>query len=384
MTVPFEDPVLTYPTMRWAASEWSTRMDDTIRSRNGEHGRGRARLTVLGCAALLIAALDQPSAAGPSTTGPGAVRVITDIAYAPADPPASRGHLLDLYLPDTPRLVQRPLVIWTGGSAWLADNGKESAGPIAEVFTARGYAVAGVSIRSSTQAIFPAQVHDIKAAIRWLRAHARQYRLDPRRFAIMGDSSGGWTTAMAALTGDVRALQGDVGQTRGSSRVQAAVAFYPPTDFLQMDQQMLPGACAAFNQLLGIQNCHNDPNSPESRLVGCAIQTCPPAVQRANPINYISRADPPMMILHGQADMLVPHGQSILLYNALRARCKDVTFFSVPNAGHSWRQVLDPANHDRHTVYRTSDCAERITVGAPDPSWNTIERFIDRALNSSD
>jgi acetyl esterase/lipase len=263
----------------------------------------------------------------------------------------------------------------------MADNGKDSAGPIAAVFTARGYAVAGVSIRSSSQAIFPAQVHDIKAAIRWLRAHAREYRLDPHRFAIMGDSSGGWTTAMAALTGDVRALEGRVGVTRGSSRVQAAVAFYPPTDFLQMDEQMLPGACEAFNQLLGIENCHNDPRSPESRLVGCAIQTCPRTVQRANPINYVSRADPPIMILHGQADMLVPHGQSILLYNALRARCNDATFFSVPNAGHNWRQVIDPANHDRHTVYRTRHCHEQITVGAPDPTWDTIERFIERALN---
>lgn len=363
-------------------------MDDRIRDRTGTGGRWRAFLAVVGCAALLIAALDPPAAAGPAaaepsvTAAPGAVRVITDIAYAPADPPAGRGHLLDLYLPARPGNVRRPLVIWTGGSAWLADNGKDSAGPIAEALTTRGYAVAGVSIRSSTQAIFPAQLHDIKSAIRWLRAHAGEYRLDPRRFAIMGDSSGGWTAAMAAVTGDVRALEGRVGVTGPSSRVQAAVAFYPPVDFRQMDEQMLPGACEAFNELLGIENCHNDPLSPESRLVGCAIQTCPQAVRRANPITYISRADPPMMILGGQADMLVPHGQSILLYNALRARCKDATFLSVPDAGHDWRQVLDPANHDRHTVYRTRACAERITVGAPDPSWDTIGRFIDRALNS--
>ena len=251
-------------------------------------------------AALIAGIAARPVAATPVR----GVEVFTDIAYAPADPPTSRGHLLDLYLPETSRDVRRPVLIWTGGSAWMADNGKDSAGPIAEVFTARGYAVAGVSIRSSSQAIFPAQVHDIKAAIRWLRAHAREYRLDPHRFAIIGDSSGGWTTAMAALTGDVRALEGRVGVTRGSSRVQAAVAFYPPTDFLQMDEQMLPGACEAFNELLGIENCHNDPLSPESRLVGCPIQTCPRAVQRANPINYISRADPPMMILHGQADLL--------------------------------------------------------------------------------
>ncbi len=88
-----------------------------------------------------------------------------------------------------------------------------------------------------------------------------------------------------------------------------------------------------------------------------------------------------MVILHGQADMLVPHAQSILLYNALRSRCKDATFFSVPNAGHNWRQVLDPANHVGQTVYRTRNCQERITVGTPDPTWTTIERFIDRAFD---
>ncbi len=334
----------------------------------------RILITLL-AAGLIVGAVPNAAVAAPGET----VRVISDIAYAPADPPGSRGHLLDLYLPGGSR-GPRPLVIWTGGSAWLADNGKDSAGPIAEEFNRRGYAVAGVSIRSSGQAIFPAQVHDIKAAIRWLRAHAGQYRLDPRKFAILGDSSGGWTTAMAALTGDVRALEGAVGVTGVSSRVQAAVAFYPPTDFLRMDAQMLPGACDFFNELLGLQHCHNDPLSPESRLVGCAIQSCPDRVGRANPLNYVSRADPPMMILHGQADQLVPHGQGVLLYRALKARCQDATFFSVPDAGHDWRQILDPANHERHAVYRTQGCDERVSVGRPDPTWDTIARFVGRAL----
>jgi len=331
------------------------------------------------------AAAAPPSVGAAAAVAPSVVRaaltvtVIRDIAYAPAQPPASRGHLLDLYLPDTGG-VRRPLLIWTGGSAWLADNGKDSAAPIAEVFTTLGYAVAGVSVRSSGQAVFPAQLNDIKAAIRWLRANARQYGLDPQRFAIMGDSSGGWTTAMAALTGNVHAFEGDVGVKGFSSRVQAAVAFYPPTDFLQMDQQMLPGACAFFNLILGLTDCHNDPLSPESRLVGCAIQSCSQAAERANPVNYVDRSEPPMLILHGQADPLVPHAQSILLYNAIRARCGEVDFFSVPGAGHSWQQIIDPVRHEAHTVYHTSGCRERISVGAPDPNWDTIAAFLDHAL----
>jgi acetyl esterase/lipase len=304
--------------------------------------------------------------------------VLTDIAYAPAQPPDSRGHLLDLYLPLEGS--RRPLLIWTGGSGWLADNGKDSAGPIADFFTAKGYAVAGVSIRSSGQAVFPAQVFDIKAAVRWLRAHAHQYGLDPTRFAIMGDSSGGWTTAMATLTGGVHALEGNVGERKGSSRVQAGVAFFPPTDFLQMNSEMIPGACDFFNLIFGLTTCHDDPLSPESRLVGCQIQTCPRSVAPTDPVNYVDRNDPPIMILHGQADRLVPHAQSILLYNAIRANCGRAEFFSVPGADHSYPQILDPARHDAQTVYQTEGCREHITVGSPDPTFDTIESFLHEAL----
>src|SRR5262249_45983764 len=97
-----------------------------------------------------------------------ATQVISNIAYAPAQPAGSRGHLLDLYLPSG-GTTPRPLVIWHSGSAWMSDDGKSGAASIASVLNARGYAVAGVSIRSSSQAIFPAQAFDLKAAIRWLR-----------------------------------------------------------------------------------------------------------------------------------------------------------------------------------------------------------------------
>ena len=134
-----------------------------------------------------------------------------NLAYAPADPASSNGHLLDLYLPPATYGIPPPLVIWTGGSAWMADSGKEPARMIAAKLNAAGFAVAGVSIRSSSQVKFPGQLHDIKAAIRWLRANAKTYGYDPSRIAIMGDSSGGWTSVMAAVTGDVNELEGKVG-----------------------------------------------------------------------------------------------------------------------------------------------------------------------------
>jgi acetyl esterase/lipase len=336
--------------------------------------RGRWR-TWLGVLLVLgaVAAGAQPAAAGPVR----GVELIANVAYAPAEPAGSRGHLLDLYIPETPGRARTPLLIWTGGSGWLADNGKDSAAPVAERFTAKGYAVAGVSIRSSTQAPFPAQVYDIKAAIRWLRAHARAYGIDSRRIAIMGNSSGGWASAMAALTGGVGALEGNVGVQGGvSSRVQAAVPFFPPTDFLQMDAHMID--CPFFNRIFGLTDCHNDPLSPESRMVGCPIQTCPAAVQRANPITYGTPDDPPMLILHGQLDLLVPHHQSELLFAALRKACRDVTFYSVPGAGHSVSEVT--AGTEGTTARTARSChkqRERVETG---PTWETIERWLNRAL----
>jgi acetyl esterase/lipase len=322
---------------------------------------------------LTVGAAVEPAVATPAR----GVEVIKNIAYAPPEPAGSRGHLLDLYLPQRPGQARMPLVIWTGGSGWLGDNGKDSAGPVAEQFNPDGFAVAGVSIRSSTQAQFPAQAFDIKAAIRWLRAHARAYGLDPNQIAIMGNSSGGWATAMAAVTGGVDELEGTVGVQGVSSRVQAAVALFPPTDFLQMDAHMID--CPFFNQLFGLTDCHNDPLSPESRLVGCPIQTCPEAVQRANPITYVTRDDPPMLILHGQQDLLVPHHQSELLYAALRGACRDVTFYSVPGAGHSVEQVT--AGVQGTTVRSTRKCHRERVSEETGPTWETIKRRLHRALN---
>jgi acetyl esterase/lipase len=311
------------------------------------------------------------------------VRVITDIAYAPPQPAGSQGHLLDLYLPQQTRRPT-PLVIWSHGSGWLSENGRLSADVVAAQLNTRGYAVAGVAIRSSANAQFPGQLYDIKAAIRFLRANAARYHLDPRRFAVMGESSGGWTSAMAAVTGDVRSLEGDVGVQGPSSRVQAAVPIYPPTDFLQMDPYMLDN-CVPFNQIFGLTDCHSDPNSPESKLLGCPIQTCPDAVARANPINYVSRNDPPLLILHGQQDRLVPWQQSPLLYRAVHAKCGDAALVLLPNGQHGqWNEFLtDPTVNAGAQVQHTRDCRQ----AHPHPvqlSWNYVIRFFDRNLSRHD
>ncbi len=297
------------------------------------------------------------------------------IDYAPPEPADSLGHKLDLYIPSNVT-GPMPLVIWTGGSAWLAENGRNSAGGVAVQLNPAGYAVAGVSIRSSRNVRFPGQVHDIKAAIRWLRANAATYNVDPNRIAIMGDSSGGWTTAMAALTGDVPELEGTVGTTGVPSTVRAAVAFYPPTNFLDMDRWMLqPCATGTF--------CHDAADSPESQLIGCAIQGCADRVRAADPARYISAADPPLMILHGGSDPLVPHHQGEQLYMALNKACHESVFISLPTAGHGpWNAFLtNDATRAAATIRTTSADGCRVVNPTPfTPTWQTVIDFLERAM----
>lgn len=333
----------------------------------------------LAATALALAALLAPATAQPRRPAPPVAPTTAELAYAPPDPADSQGHLLDLYVPEGLE-GPLPVVIWTGGSAWMAENGRMSAGWVAEHLNPAGYVVVGVSIRSSGNAPFPAQLHDIKAAIRWLRAHAETHRLDPDRIAIMGDSSGGWTAAMAAVTGDVSELEGTVGVTEGSSAVRAAVAFYPPTDFLQMDAHAI-GGCENGSSSSGAF-CHDGPESPESRLVGCPIQTCPEAVQEANPVTYISPADPPILILHGGADRLVPFQQGELFYEALSAACHDATLVALPRAGHGpfFDFVTDDETRAGATIRSTGPNCQRVDPEAFTPTWDAIIAFLDRSM----
>jgi acetyl esterase/lipase len=331
-------------------------------------------MRTLGLAGALGAAAFAQAPGPPGPAAPqGPPPTHADLDYAPPDPPTSNGHKLDLYLPAGTGPL--PVVIWTSGSAWRADTGKRGAGRLAEWLVPAGYAVAGVSIRSSSQVRFPGQLHDVKAAVRWIRANAATYSLDPDRIGIMGDSSGGWTAAMAALTGDVPELEGSVGTTGVSSAVQAAVSFYPPTDFLAMDSWALQRCEGA--------RCHDSEGSPESLLVGCAIQSCADKVRAANPARYVSAGDPPVMILHGNSDPLVPHNQGELLYMALNKACRDAVFISLPKAPHGpWGAFLtEDALREGATTRSTR--AAGCTVANPTPytpTRKTVIEFLDASL----
>lgn len=245
--------------------------------------------------------------------------VLRDIEYVPNGHERQR---LDLYLPrqadsDDQVSRSRPLIVWVHGGAWRA--GSKNRCPAIR-FVGEGYAVASINYRLSQHAIFPAQIQDCKAAIRWLRAHAAEYGFDPGRFGVWGSSAGGHLVALLGTAGGVEEF--DVGPNAGvSSRVQAVCDFFGPTDFTKM---------SSFWTKMN----HDAPDSPESRLIGGPVQENKDKAQKANPILYVTREDPPFLIVHGDEDPLVPHNQSEILYDALKKMGIDVTLYTVRGGGH--------------------------------------------------
>jgi acetyl esterase/lipase len=187
----------------------------------------------------------------------------------------------------------------------------------------RRHVCASIEYRLSQEAIFPAQIEDCKCAIRFLRAKANEYHLNPNRIGVWGHSAGGYLAALLGTSGGVKELEGKGGWQDYPSRVDAVVDCFGPTDFLQMDAA-------------GSKMKHDDPNSPESLLIGGPIQENKDKVAKANPITYVSADDPPFLILHGDRDPLVPLNQSELLADALKRAKVKVTFQAIAGAGHGF------------------------------------------------
>jgi acetyl esterase/lipase len=314
-----------------------------------------------------------------------------DIPYAD---PVGTAHLLDVYVPDSGD-GPFPAVLFHGGSAFRSDNTKrgpqtpgERPGPVSEAeaqsfresqrlggfvtapalaerWVPEGFVVVGFNVRSSSQARFPAQVHDVKAAIRYLRANAATYRLDPTRIATMGTSSGGWVAAMAGVAAGIPELEGDLGNPEESSDVQAVVDLFGPTDFLQMDAHRPEGGML-----------HDTPDSPESALMGFPIQTDPAAVQKANPASYVGAGSPPIFICHGMQDPLVPCHQSELLFAAYEEAGASATLALVHAAGHTGA-YLD-ANEERTVLQTSGGATTRGT--SPAPTYETLLSFLKDTL----
>jgi acetyl esterase/lipase len=278
-----------------------------------------------------ISQSEPPQPAGMSPL-PAGIHMLHDLAYVPG------GHerqKLDLYLPAKATSGPLPVIVWIHGGGWWEGN-KDWRRAVPLVL--KGYAVANINYRLSQHAVFPAQIEDCKAAIRWLKANAKNYNLDRDRFGVWGPSAGGHLAALLGTTGDTRAFETIGGNLNQSSRVQCVVDWFGPTDLATMGSN------------------YDQPNSSVARLIGGPVRQYKDRAARASPLTYVSTEAAPFLIMHGDQDDCVPLSQSEKLANALRKAGVDVTFRVYHGAGHGGHAFTTPE------------------------SWKMIEDFFDRHL----
>lgn len=248
-----------------------------------------------------------------------------DVNYAGDDLEA---HRMDIYLPKTGEGKYK-VVIAIYGSAWFANNMKGMTYmSLGKPLTDAGFAVVSINHRSSADAKFPAQINDVKAAIRFVRANADKYRLDTSFIGITGFSSGGHLASLAGVSNGIKSrtigattidVEGEVGgNLEFSSDVDAVVDWFGPVDMSRMHD------CSTVN----------DGRSPEAALIGGAPADLPDMVNHISPIFYMGEGGPRFLVIHGDADNVVPHCVSEFFAGELRKAGRLEEFISVPGGGH--------------------------------------------------
>lgn len=223
---------------------------------------------------------------------------------------------LDLYRPESP---PAGLIVWVHGGAWRGGS-RESVD--IKGLVSLGWAIASVDYRLSTQARFPAQIHDIKAAIRFLRAHAQELGLPADRFVIAGSSAGGHLAALVGVTASVPELEGETGGDRTqSSRVQAIVDLYGASDLTTILSQSTPHGLSVRIPALDL-------------LLGGQPETQPALARLASPVYHVDAHDPPLLLLHGDQDPQMPLAQSEQLAATYRQAGCRLGFAILPGSGH--------------------------------------------------
>ena len=297
------------------------------------------------------------------------MQVRRDVVFAERD---GGPLLLDLVLPEAPRPA--PVVLWLHGGGWFTGD-RRMAPDLHRYFAARGFAMACAEYRLSGQARFPAQLHDVRAAIRFLRREAGRFGLDPAAIGLWGSSAGGHLAALAGVCGHRERLPGE--PESGPAQVAAVAEGYGPVDLAAV----VDGAQVSLG---------GEP--PESRLLGGPPAELPELARAASPLTHITPAAPPFQIAHGTADVLVPPRQSELLHEALRAAGVESAVHFLPGFRHGF---LNPAaDFDRPDVMDSGRLAaepveaafRRAAPGTPEVtgravfSFDTIGDFFARHL----
>ncbi len=243
---------------------------------------------------------------------------------------------LDLYLPSGDGTA-RPLVVWIHGGGW--ETGSRHSCPLRPLVRS-GYAVASIGYRFSQEAIYPAQIQDCKAALRWLRAHSTEYGIDPARVGAVGESAGGHLVTLLGTTGQTR--QFDTGENLDqSSAVACVVDYFGPTNFLQW------GDGPPLLQL-------DTDKTALARLLGGRVSEHLEAARSASPLFFVDKNSAPFLILHGGKDPLVPLQQSRVLDEALKQAGVESKFVVIPDAGHG-----GPAFRETDHLLQVKDFLDR-------------------------
>ena len=245
---------------------------------------------------------------------PANVRAEFDVAYAATDNPRQR---LDLYLPkDASGDAKLPLLVFIHGGGWRGGD-KRAGAMLLPLVQSGEYALASVGYRLTDEAIWPAQIHDCKAAIRWLRANASKYGIDPAKIGVAGSSAGGHLVCLLGTTGDVKDLEGSLGEHRDvDSRVVCVVNQFGPTDFND------------------IAEANDAAKGMVATLLGGKPVDVPEVARAASPLSHVTRDDAPVICIHGTADQLVPYSQSTKLDKAYEQAGVECLLLTIPEGGH--------------------------------------------------
>lgn len=243
-------------------------------------------------------------------------KALPDLVYAEV---GGKKLLLDLYIPEG--VVNPPLVVTIHGGGWRSGSRKPKQTGTRDTLLKNGFAVASIEYRLSNEAVFPAQIHDCKGAVRWLRAHASEYGYDGSRIAAFGGSAGGYLALLLGLTGGDPQLEGDVGGNLDqSSKVSAVVDLWGPTDFVLRAQD---------------QPWETEKTSGKVyQLLGGPVKENMELARQASPANHVSAGDPPLLVFHGTADRTVLMNQSERLRDACAAANVPMEFHVIKDLGH--------------------------------------------------
>lgn len=265
---------------------------------------------------------------------PEDLEFLPDVEYGKG---GERSLKLDILRPKKAPAQPMPVVVYIHGGAWRGGN-KAGMPGLCNRLAQQGYFCVSVQYRFSQEAVFPAQIEDTKCAIRYLRAHAKQYNINPDRIGAWGHSAGGHLVALLGTAGDAKDLEGKGGWQDQSSRIQCVIDCFGPADFTVIPK--------------GLEGVKEAMSSPVTQLLGGPVPQNMEKAAKASPITYVSKDDPPILIMHGDADPTVPISQSEKFYEALKKAGVDATLHVVKGAGHGFRgpeiEEVTAAFFDKH------------------------------------